>query len=116
MVGLASGYGGLLGMATLGLFASATFDGRSATGDQSDTPDTTRRRRSPNPTIGWRTTFLRPARTRQSACHGAVFRAVQQSGMGLADQAGLIWYTKAATMPMAGYDRAAVLRALTALR
>jgi peroxiredoxin len=46
----------------------------------------------------------------------AVFGAVQQSGTVLVDRAGLIRYTKVATMPTAGYDRAAVLRALTALQ
>jgi peroxiredoxin len=45
----------------------------------------------------------------------AVFGAVQQSGTVLIDRAGLIRYTKAATIPTAGYDRAAVLRTLTAL-
>jgi peroxiredoxin len=45
-----------------------------------------------------------------------VFGAVQQSGTVLVDQAGLVRYTKAATIPTAGYDRAAVLRTLTALR
>lgn len=40
--------------------------------------------------------------------------AVQQSGTVLVDRAGLVRYTKAATMPTAGYDRAAGLRTLTA--
>lgn len=44
-----------------------------------------------------------------------VFGAVQQSGTVLVDRAGLVQYTKAATIPTAGYDRVAVLRALTAL-
>ncbi|MET7806560.1 peroxiredoxin family protein [Micromonospora chersina] len=44
------------------------------------------------------------------------FGAVQQSGTILVDPAGLVRYIKAATLPTAGYDRAAVLRALAALR
>ncbi|MEU0152056.1 peroxiredoxin family protein [Micromonospora fulviviridis] len=46
----------------------------------------------------------------------AVFGAVQQSGTVLVDRTGLVQYAKAATIPTAGYDRAAVLRVLTALR
>jgi peroxiredoxin len=46
----------------------------------------------------------------------AVFGAVQQSGTILIDRAGLVRYTKSATLPTAGYDRAAVLRVLTMLR
>lgn len=45
-----------------------------------------------------------------------VFGAMQQSGTILVDRAGIVRYTKTATMPTAGYDRAGVLRALTALR
>lgn len=45
----------------------------------------------------------------------AVFGTMQRSGTVLVDRAGLIRYTKTATMPTAGYDRPAVLRALTAL-
>jgi len=45
----------------------------------------------------------------------AVFGAMQQSGTIVIDRTGLVQYTKAATMPTAGYDRAALLRVLTAL-
>ena len=45
-----------------------------------------------------------------------VFGTMQQSGTVLVDKTGLIRYTKTATIPTAGYDRAAVLRTLTALR
>jgi hypothetical protein len=45
----------------------------------------------------------------------AVFGAVQQSGTVVVDRAGLVRYAKAATLPTAGYDRAAVLRTLTVL-
>ncbi|WP_052711086.1 redoxin domain-containing protein [Pseudofrankia sp. DC12] len=45
----------------------------------------------------------------------AMFGAVQRSGTVLVDRAGLVRYAKAATMPTAGYDRPAVLRALDAL-
>jgi peroxiredoxin len=38
----------------------------------------------------------------------AVFGAVQRSGTVLVDRAGVVRYTKAATMPTAGYDRAAL--------
>lgn len=45
-----------------------------------------------------------------------VFGAMQQSGTVLIDRTGTARYTKAATIPTASYDRAAALRALTALR
>ncbi|MET8910952.1 peroxiredoxin family protein [Micromonospora sp. NPDC004551] len=45
-----------------------------------------------------------------------VFGAVQQSGTVLVDPAGLVRHIKAATIPTASYEHAAVLRTLTALR
>ncbi|WP_027343118.1 peroxiredoxin family protein [Hamadaea tsunoensis] len=45
-----------------------------------------------------------------------VFGAVQQSGTVLVDPNGVVRHVKAATLPTAGYDRAAVLRTLAELR
>jgi peroxiredoxin len=46
----------------------------------------------------------------------AVFGAVQRSGTVLVDAAGVVRYARTATMPTAGYDGPAALRAVAALR
>ncbi|GIJ46136.1 peroxiredoxin [Virgisporangium aliadipatigenens] len=43
----------------------------------------------------------------------AVFGTVQQSGTVVIDRAGLVRYVKSVTLPLSGYDRAALLRVLT---